>query len=264
MNHRISQLFSRQPETKVMSVFTTAGFPGLYDTIPVCRALQQAGVDMIELGFPFSDPLADGPTIQASNSQALQQGMSLSVLFQQLRELRTHVSIPVLLMGYLNPVLQYGMERFCRDCHDVGIDGLILPDLPFDQYLSEYKALWDSYQIASVFLITEFTSPERIRAIDQHTNGFLYVVSSAAVTGDRLRVDQSRTAYFQRIQNMHLHNPCMVGFGIRDADSFRNSVQYAQGGILGSAFLEAIRDTQDLESTIVSWVQQIRKGANLS
>lgn len=256
--HRIPQLFSRTPRSPVLSVFTTAGFPSLHDTIPVCRALQQAGVDMIELGFPFSDPLADGPTIQASSTQALQQGMSLPVLFEQLQHLRSAVSIPVLLMGYLNPVLQYGVERFCRDCQQVGIDGLILPDLPFEEYVSDYKTLWTQHQLRSVFLITEFTSPQRIRDIDQHTDGFLYVVSSAAITGDRLQVDQARTAYFQRIRNMDLQNPLMVGFGIRDRDSFDRSVTYADGGIIGSAFVEALRDSHNLEHTVQQWVQQIR------
>lgn len=258
MNNRIVQLFSSRPQDKILSVFTTAGYPSLNDTLTVCQTLEESGVDMIELGFPYSDPLADGPTIQASSERALSNGMNLSVLFEQLRGLREKVSIPVLLMGYLNPVIQYGVERFCKDCQEVGIDGLILPDLPFDEYLSEYKPLWESCNLSAVFLVTQFTSEERIRVMDAASQGFMYIVSSSAVTGDKLKVDQERQAYFQRIQDMKLSNPAVVGFGIRDPESFAKTTQFAQGGIIGSAFVEAIRETQDLEQTIRDWVAPFR------
>ncbi|TNE43598.1 MAG: tryptophan synthase subunit alpha [Deltaproteobacteria bacterium] len=258
MNNRIVQLFSSRPDDKILSVFMTAGFPSLDSTLTICQTLEASGVDMIELGFPYSDPLADGPTIQASSEAALKNGMNLTVLFEQLKALRDNVNIPVLLMGYLNPVLQYGMERFCKDCQDVGIDGLILPDLPFDEYLSEYRELWEAHSLSAVFLVTQFTSEERVRAMDAATQGFLYIVSSSAVTGDRLNVDQQREAYFKRIQDMNLSNPAVVGFGIRDPESFQKSTKFANGGIIGSAFIEAIREADNLEETIQQWVAPFR------
>ena len=257
MNNRITTLFSKA-DRKILSVFTTAGFPRLGDTVDLCRMLQDAGVDMIELGFPFSDPLADGPTIQASSEIALNNGMSLSVLFDQLRELRQHVTIPVLLMGYLNPVLQMGMETFCQSCSEVGVDGMILPDMPLDEYKEKYQTLLEEHHLSAIFLVTQQTSEERIRAIDEASTGFIYVVSTAAVTGHQLHVDAEREAYFQRIRGMGLRNPLVVGFGIRDRDSFTQSTTHTDGGIIGSAFIEAIRDTseENLKSTIHSWVAQ--------
>ena len=259
MNNRIIELFSKQ-EQKVLSIFTTAGFPRLNDTVRVCRALERSGVGMIELGFPFSDPLADGPTIQASSEQALSNGMSLAVLFEQLQELRQHVSIPVLLMGYLNPVLQMGMDKFLGHCAESGVDGLILPDMPLNEYNELYRSSFEAHKISAVFLVTQQTSVERIREIDAASQGFIYVVSTAAVTGNKLNVDAERDAYFQRIRSMNLSNPLVVGFGIRDRESFDKSTAHTDGGIIGSAFVEVLRDTteENLEETIQTWVAQFR------
>ncbi|MCB9637875.1 MAG: tryptophan synthase subunit alpha [Myxococcales bacterium] len=255
--NRIEALFART-ERKVLSMFTTAGYPALDDTLRVCRALQDAGVEMIELGFPFSDPLADGPTIQRSNEQALANGMSLKVLFGQLKALRDNVDIPVLLMGYLNPVLQYGVERFCAACAEVGIDGLILPDMPVDEYKETYQALFAKYDLRSVFLVTPQTSPERIRMLDEITTGFLYVVSVASVTGNKLAVDDTRKQYFQRIHEMKLKSPTMVGFGIHDRQSFEESTAMLRGGIIGSALLKVLETSKDIEADVRSFVADIR------
>ncbi len=255
--NRIGDLFEKA-EGKVLSMFTTAGYPQLDDTLRVCKALQDAGVEMIELGFPFSDPLADGPTIQRSNERALQNGMSLSVLFEQLQGLRPAIRVPVLLMGYLNPVLQYGPERFCASCAEVGIDGLILPDLPIDEYCERYQSMFADYGLRSVFLITPQTPPERIRRLDGLATGFLYVVSVASVTGSKLAVDDSRKQYFQRIHEMKLSSPTMVGFGIHDRLSFEDSTALLRGGILGSALLQALEKSNDIESDVRAFVHAIR------
>lgn len=261
MTDRIANTL-QDAEHKALSVFTTAGFPRRQDTLTVLRTLQDAGVNMIELGFPFSDPLADGPTIQQANTVALAQGMSLKVLFEQLQELRPAIHIPVLLMGYLNPVLQFGPEAFFQRCQEVGIDGLILPDLPLPEYLEHFKPLYTQYGLKSVFLITPQTSPQRIRLLDEATDGFLYVVSSHAVTGTQLDVDQHRQDYFARIAAMKLKNPLVVGFGIHDRASFAQSTAAFHGGIIGSAFLKAIRDAspETLPQTIQSFIQTILPG----
>ncbi len=256
---RIGDLFDKT-EGKVLSMFTTAGYPQLGDTLRVCKALQDAGVEMIELGFPFSDPLADGPTIQRSNERALQNGMSLSVLFEQLQTLRPAVHIPVLLMGYLNPVLQYGVERFCASCAAVGIDGLILPDMPVDEYRTTYQEIFAAHGLRSVFLITPQTSPARIRLLDGLATGFLYVVSVASVTGNKLEVDDTRKQYFQRIHEMKLSSPTMVGFGIHDHQTFVESTALLRGGIIGSALLHVLEQSTALEADIQTFVHAIRSG----
>lgn len=258
---RLSQAFDA-PAQKLLSIFYTAGFPRRDDTMMIASQLQEAGADMLEIGFPFSDPLADGPTIQASNERALRQGMSLSVLFEQLKSLRETITIPVLLMGYLNPVMQFGVEAFFQKCEEVGIDGLILPDLPLELYLDTYKPLFDKHNLKTVWLITPRTSDERVRLIDEHTTGFIYVVSSYAVTGNQLEVDQQKRTYFERIRDMKLKSPLMVGFGIHDAASFHDSTLHASGGIIGSAFLKAIQraDTRQVDRSITRFVRMIRTG----
>ena len=257
MAHRMTQAFAK--EHKLLSVFVTAGYPQTQDTIAICKHLQDAGADMIELGFPFSDPLADGPTIQQSNEVSLSQGMTLSLLFEQLKELRPAVEIPVLLMGYLNPVLQYGVERFVKDCQEVGIDGLILPDLPLTEYEEEYKDLFEAHDLKTVFLVTPQTSAQRIRQLDDCTTGFLYIVSTASITGNKLDVDEQRTAYFRRIQEMKLSNPLIVGFGIHDQESYEKAVTHTQGAIIGSAFIKALQHGKDdLKTTVHTFVRNIR------
>lgn len=256
---RLAQAFA-QAEQKLLSIFFTAGYPNLDDTVSIAQALEESGADMLEIGIPFSDPLADGPTIQASSEQALANGMTLATLFDQLEMLRPAVSIPVLLMGYLNPILQYGVEAFCERCAEVGVDGVILPDLPLPLYLKSYKDTFERHGLKVVWLVTPRTSDERMREIDGHATGFLYVVSSFAVTGNQLAVDQQKQDYFARVHALDLQSPLMVGFGIYDAESFARSTALADGGIIGSAFLKAIADvpSEQMNETIKAFIAGIR------
>lgn len=240
--HECTDRFSRLPERRALSIFYTAGFPRLHDTVPLLRELSACGVDMVEIGFPFSDPIADGPTIQESNRVAIENGMTLQVLFEQLREVRAHVDIPVLLMGYLNPVEQYGCERFLSDVAMCGVDGVILPDMPFELYTSRYKPLFARYGVRPVFLVTTRTPAERIRAFDAEAPAFLYVLSSDAVTGGAVSVSADREAFFKRVSEMGLQRPLFVGFGVRDKASFDRVTRYTRGAIIGSGFLQTIRD----------------------
>lgn len=207
--NRINQKLQEKP--KLLSIYFTAGYPNINDTVSIIQDLEKSGVDMVEIGLPFSDPLADGPTIQSSSTQALKNGMTTEVLFNQIKEIRNTVSIPLIIMGYFNPVLQYGVEDFCKKCQEIGIDGLILPDLPVDVYAEEYKATFEKYGLINVFLITPQTSDERIRFIDSASNGFIYMVSSASTTGAKSGFGDEQTAYFNRIAEMNLNNPQIVG-----------------------------------------------------
>lgn len=227
-----------QEDKKLLSIYFTAGYPDINDTVGIIESLEKNGVDMIEIGLPFSDPLADGPTIQASSTQALKNGMTTEVLFDQLKNIRTTISIPLIIMGYFNPMLQYGVEAFCKKCAEVGIDGLIIPDLPIDVYNEQYKAIFEQYGIINVFLITPQTSDERIRFIDSLSKGFIYMVSSASVTGSSTGFGDVQTDYFKRIAQMELENPQIIGFGISDHKSFNQATQYAKGAIIGSAFVK--------------------------
>ena len=223
---------------KLLSIYFTAGYPNIDDTVPIIQNLEKSGVDMIEIGLPFSDPLADGPTIQASSTQALKNGMTTELLFEQLKGIRKSVSIPLIIMGYFNPMLQYGIEAFCERCRDVGIDGLIIPDLPVDVYNEDYKATFEKYGLINVFLITPQTSDERIRYIDSVSDGFIYMVSSASTTGAKAGFGDEQTKYFERIANMNLNNPQIVGFGISNNETFTQATKYAKGAIIGSAFVK--------------------------
>lgn len=227
-----------QAQKKLLSIYFTAGYPQLEDTTRIIQDLETHGVDMIEIGLPFSDPLADGPTIQASSTQALKNGMTTDYLFQQLKDIRHTVSIPLLIMGYFNPILQYGVEAFCKQCQTIGIDGLIIPDLPVAIYETEYKTIFENYGLINVFLITPQTSDERIRYIDSVSNGFIYMVSSASTTGAKSGFGPVQTQYFQRIANMQLKHPQIVGFGISNHETFLQATQYAKGAIIGSAFVK--------------------------
>ncbi|GAA4292843.1 tryptophan synthase subunit alpha [Aestuariibaculum suncheonense] len=227
-----------QEDKKLLSIYFTAGFPSLNDTVSIIEDLEKNGVDLIEIGLPFSDPLADGPTIQASSTQALKNGMTTEILFNQLKDIRKTVNIPLIIMGYFNPMLQYGVEAFCKQCQEIGIDGLIIPDLPVDVYHDEYKAIFDKYGLINVFLITPQTSEERIRYIDSISNGFIYMVSSASVTGSQSGFGDEQTAYFKRIADMNLKNPQIVGFGINNNETFTQATTYAKGAIIGSAFIK--------------------------
>ena len=223
---------------KLLSIYFTAGYPSLNDTATILQNLEKSGVDMVEIGLPFSDPLADGPTIQASSTQALQNGMTTEVLFNQLKDIRKTVSIPLIIMGYFNPMLQYGVEAFCKKCQEIGIDGLIIPDLPVDVYNDDYKAIFEKYGLINVFLITPQTSVERIHFIDAISNGFIYMVSSASVTGSSSGFGEEQTKYFKRIADMKLNNPQIIGFGISDNETFTQATTHAKGAIIGSAFIK--------------------------
>jgi tryptophan synthase alpha chain len=234
--NRINQKI--QEDKKLLSIYFTAGYPNLNDTERVIQNLEKAGVDMIEIGLPFSDPLADGPTIQASSTQALKNGMTTETLFGQLKDIRENVKIPLIIMGYFNPILQYGVEAFCEKCQEIGIDGLIIPDLPVDVYHEQYKATFEKYGLINVFLITPQTSVERINFIDSVSNGFIYMVSSASVTGSQSGFGTKQTNYFKRITDMKLKNSQIVGFGISNNETFTQATQYAKGAIIGSAFIK--------------------------
>jgi len=254
---RISALFSKASEP-ILNVYTTAGFPHFEDTMTVLTALQTGGVDIIEIGMPYSDPVADGETIQQSNQAALEQGMSVAHLFTQLTEMRKTITVPVLLMGYINPVLQYGVEAFCAKCAAIGIDGLILPDLPMAEYEREYKAIFEAHGLFNIFLITPQTTDERIRHIDSISNGFIYMVSSASTTGAKTGISADQEVYFERIAAMNLQNPRLIGFGISDHASFAKASQHASGAIIGSAFVKMIATAKDLSAEIVDFVQSIK------
>ena len=243
---RIGELFGRK-RARVLSVYSTAGFPQVDSTLEIMKALEAGGADMIELGMPYSDPLADGPVIQASSTTALGNGMTLALLFEQLKDMRDSIHIPVLLMGYLNPILQYGFERFCEAARGVGVDGLILPDLPIYEYETEYGPMLRKYGLDFVFLVTPETSPERIRKVDILSTGFLYAVSSSSTTGGNKDM-REQEAYFQRLQQMKLRNPVLVGFGIRDKASFDSACRHANGAIIGTAYIRAIGQATDVDA----------------
>ena len=229
---------------KILSIYFSAGFPNLNDTKSLIEELAKNNVDMIEIGMPFSDPLADGPTIQASSTQALKNGMTTEILFNQLENIRETVEIPLIIMGYFNPILQYGVENFLKKCQETGIDGLIVPDLPLKIYLSEYKKLFESYGIAMIFLITPQTSAERIKLIDENSNGFIYLVSSASVTGSRASFDENQLAYFERIAAMNLKNPQVIGFGISNKTTFQQAIKHQKGAIIGSSFIQFLKTNE--------------------
>ncbi len=227
-----------QEDRKLLSIYFTAGYPSLDDTSRIIQELEENGVDMIEIGMPFSDPLADGPTIQQSSTAALQNGMTTALLFEQLKDIRKSVSIPLILMGYFNPMFQYGVEAFCKKCQEIGIDGIIVPDLPLDVFKDDYEATFKKYGLVNVFLITPQTSEERIRQIDATSDAFVYMVSSASVTGSKEGFGNIQTDYFERIASMGLKNPQIVGFGISNATTFQAATKNAKGAIIGSAFIK--------------------------
>jgi len=227
---------------KLLSIYFSAGHPNLEDTSSIIQNLEHSGVDMIEIGLPFSDPLADGPTIQESSTAALKNGMTSNKLFEQLRDIRQTVSIPLIIMGYFNPILQFGVENFCKKCQEVGVDGLIIPDLPVDVYHEEYKKTFEQFGLINVFLITPQTSEERIRYIDKISNGFIYMVSTSSVTGKSSGFGQEQLNYFKRISELKLRNPQIVGFGISDNKSFEQATMYSKGAIIGSAFIKHLKE----------------------
>ena len=243
-------------EKNILNIYFTAGYPNINDTLRIARALQAAGTDIIEIGIPYSDPIADGPTIQDSSQKALNAGMSLKLLMMQLQDLRKHISIPVILMGYINPVLQYGFVEFCQDCKEVGIDGVILPDLPLQEYMEMYQRTFEEYGLYNIFLITPQTSHRRILRINEVSKGFIYMVSSASITGAKQGVSQEQVDYFERIQNMSLSVERLIGFGISNKETFNAVCKYASGAIIGSAFINQLsKDASD--EAIISFVGSI-------
>lgn len=243
-------------EKKLLSIYFTAGYPALNDTVSIIKQLEASGVDMIEIGLPFSDPLADGPTIQDSSTAALHNGMTTKKLFEQLEGIRDEVSIPLIIMGYFNPMMQYGVEAFCAKCQQLGIDGLILPDLPVAEYDLHYRKTFEKYGLVNVFLITLQTSEERIRFIDEVSDGFIYMVSSASVTGSTSGFGNTQEDYFKRIESMNLKNPQIVGFGINNAETFTQATKTAKGAIIGSAFIKML--TKEGKEGIDAFVKSIR------
>ncbi|MBW1298083.1 tryptophan synthase subunit alpha [Aquimarina litoralis] len=243
-------------DKKLLSIYFTAGYPSLHDTKKVIQDLEKSGVDMIEIGLPFSDPLADGPTIQESSTVALKNGMTTKLLFEQLEDIRETVNIPLIIMGYFNPMMQYGVEAFCAKCQEIGIDGLIIPDLPVAEYHEQYQETFEKYGLINVFLITPQTSEERIRFIDNVSNGFIYMVSSASTTGAKNTFGNVQQEYFERIEGLQLKNPQVVGFGISNNETFLQATKTAKGAIIGSAFIKHL--TQNGVDTVEDFIQQIR------
>ena len=255
--NRINELFSKNKKG-LLSIYFCAGFPTLNGTAEVIKTLEKNGVNMIEIGIPFSDPMADGIVIQNAATQALRNGMSLKILFEQLKDIRKEVSIPLLLMGYLNPIMRYGFERFCEQCVECGIDGVIIPDLPFKDYREKYRAIAEQHDIKIIMLITPETSEERVHEIDRHTNGFIYMVSSAATTGAQTDFDAQKQAYFRRIEEMPLRNPRMVGFGISNKSTFDAACKHASGAIIGSKFVTLLNEEKDPGKAIKRLCQLIQ------
>jgi tryptophan synthase alpha chain len=257
VKNRIEQLFKKKKEG-ILSVYFSAGFPGLNDTSTIMKSLEAAGADVIEVGIPFSDPVADGPTIQESNKVALDNGISLKLIFEQLANIRESVQIPIIMMGYINPVLQFGLEAFCKKCAEVGVDGLILPDLPMQEYLDEYQTMFESYGLINIFLITPQTSESRIREIDSNSRGFIYMVSSASTTGAKGGISDDQVKYFERVKAMKLRNPTLIGFGISNHETFQRACQHSAGAIIGSAFINVLKNASYLENDITTFIKEVK------
>ena len=257
ITNRINKLFGGDKKN-ILSVYFTAGYPKPDDTVPTIQGLEKHGVDLIEIGIPFSDPVADGPVIQGSSHIALQNGISVKRIFQQLKDIRKSVSIPLIMMGYLNPVISYGIEAFCKKCNEVGIDGMILPDLPLNEYNRSFKPLFEKYNLHNILLITPETSEKRLREIDDASTGFIYMVSTSSTTGAKKNVSDYSIEYFQRVNNMKLKNKRLIGFGISNHKTFDNACKYAQGAIIGSAFVKAVGKEGTLDEKIEKFVKSIK------
>ena len=254
--NRLNNLFNTQ-NSNLLSIYYTAGYPDLSSTIIIAGALEKAGADFLEIGFPYSDPVADGPTIQHSSERALENGMTLHVLFEQLADLRDQLNIPVLLMGYLNPILQFGFENFCRKAAEVGVDGIIVPDLPIYEYEKMYARYFKDNNLRSIFLVTPQTAESRIRKIDELSDSFIYLLSSSSITGGSLQISDDIENYYKRIKAMDLNNPAIIGFGISDQASFNKACEYARGAIVGSKFVKLLEVPGYLKQ-IPSFIKSIR------
>ncbi len=259
MNNKINQLFKQRKDQKLLSLYFCAGCPTLDATGEVIKTMQRRGIAMIEVGIPFSAPLADGPVIQSAATQALKNGMNLRTLFAQLKAIKDEVEIPLVLMGYLNPILHYGIEDFCKSCVDSGVSGMIIPDLPFKDYLDIVKPVADKYDLRVIMLITPETSEERIRFIDDHTDGFIYMVSSAAITGAQKSFDEAKQEYFRRINGMNLRNPRMIGFGISNKQTLEAAQQNAAGAIIGSKFVTLLNESKDADEALDKLFEALKR-----
>ena len=255
--NRLKELFD-QKKNNILSIYFTAGYPEIGATLKIAEALEKAGADFLEIGFPYSDPLADGPVIQNSSQVAIENGMTLKILFQQLKDLRSRVSIPILLMGYANPMIQYGVANFCKAAAEVGVDGVIVPDLPLSEYEEFYKDDFIKNGLSNIFLVTPQTSEERIRKIDSLSTGFIYLLSSSATTGKDLNVSDAIGEYYQRVKDMNLNNPLIIGFGISDKQSFDRANQYAAGAIVGTAFVKTLNDPTNYLAHIPAFIKKIK------
>jgi tryptophan synthase alpha chain len=254
--NRLNKLFESKKDN-LLSIYFTAGYPALNTTVAIAETLEKAGVDFLEIGFPYSDPVADGPTIQHSSEKALENGMNLNQLFEELKDLRQRVSIPILLMGYFNPMMQYGVERFCKKAAEVGVDGVIVPDLPMYEYENMYSKYFTDNGLSNIFLVTPQTSEERIRKIDDLSNSFIYLLSSSSITGKNLEVSNSIEDYYKRVKAMELKNPAIIGFGISNTETFNKACEYARGAIVGSAFVKFL-GTENYLERIPEFVSSIR------
>jgi tryptophan synthase alpha chain len=254
--NRLNHLFATKKDN-LLSIYYTAGYPELNSTVDIAEALEKAGVDFLEVGFPYSDPVADGPTIQHSSQQALDSGMTLNLLFEQLKDLRSRVTIPILLMGYVNPIVQYGVERFCKKAAEVGVDGIIVPDLPMYEYETMYANFFKDNNLSNIFLVTPQTAPARIHKIDELSNSFIYLLSSSSITGGSLNVSDNIAAYYTRVKAMGLKNPTIIGFGISDNATFAKACQYANGAIVGSKFVKLLEQDDYLQQ-IPAFINSIR------
>ena len=257
--NKINAIFANRGDKKFLSLYFCAGCPTLNSTGDVIKTMQRRGVDVIEVGIPFSDPLADGPVIQTAATRALKNGMSVQLLFEQLKAIKDDVQIPLILMGYLNPILHYGIEAFCQSCAEAGVSGMIIPDLPFDDYLSQVKPVADKYDLRVIMLITPETSDERIRFIDDHTDGFIYMVSSAAITGAQKSFDDAKQEYFRRINQMNLRNPRMIGFGISNKQTLKAAQDNAAGAIIGSKFVTLLNESKDADEALDKLFEALEK-----
>ncbi len=244
----------------LLTVYFTAGYPRLEDTAPILLSLQAAGVDIIEIGMPYSDPVADGPTIQESNKRALENGMSINLLFEQLKSIKDQLTVPVVLMGYLNPVLRMGMDVFCAKCKESGVSGIILPDLPAREYDLHYREKMEANGLSNIFLITPQTSNDRIREMDNITNSFMYMVSSPGITGAKSGISEDQIKYFERVNALKLNNPRLIGFGISSNETFKQACRYSNGAIIGSAFINVLSSAKDLAEAIPAFIAEIKKG----
>jgi tryptophan synthase alpha chain len=255
--NRIEKLFTDKKKN-ILSIYFTAGYPALNDTLTIIKELSNAGADMIEIGMPFSDPVADGPVIQRSSEKALGNGMTLNLLFKQLAKVRMVTDIPLVLMGYINPFFRFGMENFIEKCFETGIDGTIIPDLPVEEYLKSYKSVYEKKNLVNIFMISPQTPVERILYLDSISKGFLYIVSTSSTTGIKKGFDNSQTAYFEKIRDLILKTPALIGFGISDKSTFEQACDFSNGAIIGSAFIRALDEKGDITANTKRFIQFLK------